>query len=127
MMSFTSTPTLHTGDENPGGTIRQGEGFGSGEFTFIPAGDVRMGSMRSLQFARAMGKTDRDVGRKAIFEAGGPRPLRRPFGSVIAKGALRGATFAQAGGPVGVSPRDFSVAFDEVVFCSDPVPGGSAS
>lgn len=125
MMSFTSTPTLHTGDENPGGSIRQGEGFGSSEFAFNPAGEVRSERMRFLQLARTMGEAERNVGKSANIEAGGPRLPRRPFGSVIVKGALRGATFAQAGGPVGASPRTLLVAFNEVVFSSGPVPGGS--
>lgn len=123
-MSFTPTPTLHTGDENPGGTIRQGEGFGLSEFAFSPAGNARSESMISLQLARTMGETEWNVGNSANIEAGGPCSPRRPFGSVIVKGAPRGATFVQAGGPVGASPRTLLVAFNEVMFSSEPMPGG---
>ena len=72
-----------------------------------------------------MGEAERNVGKSANIEAGGPRSPRHSFGSVIGKGILRGATFAQAGGPVGASPRTLLVEFNEVVFSSGPVPGGS--
>jgi len=86
MMSFTSTPTLQAGDENPGGAIRQGEGFGLGEFAFFPVGDVRLESMRSLPLARTMGDAERNVGKSANTEVGGPRSPRRTLGSVNRKG-----------------------------------------
>ncbi len=125
MMRFTSTPTPHTGDENPGGTIRQDRGFGSGGSGIFPSGDVRPGNVRSQQSASPMGEAGRDVGKSRNQKAGGPFPASRSFNSVIGKGTLRGAMFAQAGGPVGALPHDFSVAFTEVVFCSGPVPEGA--
>ena len=103
------------------------EGFGLGGFAFIPAGLGRPENMRSQQMARTMGEAERNVGKSANVKAGGPLSLRHPFGSAIGKGALRGATFAQAGGPVGASPRTFYVEFNEVVFRCGPVPGGSGS
>lgn len=127
MTRFTPTPTPHTGDENPGGTIRQGEGFGLGEFAIFPAGNVRSGNVKSLQPAHPMGEAGRNVGNFANPKAGGPFSPSHSFSSVIGKGALRGATFAQAGGPVGASPLNFIVAFNEVVFFSGPVPGGAGS
>jgi hypothetical protein len=124
MMSFTPTPTQHTGDENPGGTIRQGEGFGLGKLDFSPFGNVRRRSSKYQQAARTMGEAGRNVGKSAKIKAGGPCLLSRPFGSVIVKGALRGATFVQAGGPADGSTRTLLVEFNEVVFSSGPVPGG---
>jgi hypothetical protein len=72
-----------------------------------------------------MGEAGRNVGNRANLKAGGPFSAGHSFSSVIGKCILRGATFAQAGGPVGALPDDFSVAFTEVVFCSGPVPGGA--
>ena len=89
-MSFTSTPTLNAGYENPGGTIRHGEGFGLGRFAFIPAGDVRLESMRSLTLARTMGDVERNAGKSANTEVGGPRSPRRSFGSANRKGLTAG-------------------------------------
>ena len=126
MTSFTTTPTPHAGDENPGGTIRQGDGFGSNGFAILPTGDVREVMMISLETARTMGEAGRNIGKDVIFKAGGPCSLRQSFGSVIVKGILWGTTLTQAGGPVRLLARKFFVAFNEVVFCSDPVPGGSA-
>ena len=72
-----------------------------------------------------MGEAGRNVGKRTNYKAGGPFSASRSFSSVIGKVTLRGAMFAQAGGPGGASPHDFSVAFTEVVFCSGPVPGGA--
>ena len=125
MTRFTPTPSPHTGDENPGGTIRQDQGSGLGGFAIFPTGDVRLGNVKSQQTARPMGEAGRNVGKIADSKVGGPFPPSHTFGSVIGKGILRGATFARAGGPGGASPRKFFVEFSEVVFCSGPVPGGA--
>lgn len=125
MTRFTPPPTPKTGDENPGGMICQDQGFGSGESAIFPSGNVRQGDMKSQQPARTMGETGRNVGKSANHKAGGPFSTSHTFGSVIGKGALRGAMPAQAGGPVGASVHGFFVAFNEVVFCSGPVPGGA--
>jgi hypothetical protein len=98
MTRFTPTPTPHTGDENPGGTIRQDRGFGLGESAIFPTGKVRLGNVRSLQPASPMGEAGRNVGKRTNFKAGGPFSASRSFRSVIGKGTLRGAMFAQAGG-----------------------------
>lgn len=123
-MSFTSTPTLHTGDENPGGKIRQGEGFGLGRLHFTPSGNIRRRNAKYQQATRTMGEAEWNVSKSVNIKAGGPCLLRRPFSSVIVKGALRRATFVQAGGPVGVPLRTLLVEFNEVVFSSGPMPGG---
>jgi hypothetical protein len=125
MTRFTPTPTPHTGDENPGGTICQSEGFGLGEFAIFPTGSVRWRNLVSLQPAHPMGEAERNFGESSNYEAGGPFSTDPSSSSVIGKGILRGATFAQAGGPGGASLRKFFVAFNEVVFCSGPVPGGA--
>lgn len=127
MTSFMTTPTPHTGDENPGGTIRQGEGFGFSELAFDPTGDVREECMISLKSARTMGETVLNNDKSENLEAGGPCSPNPLLSSVIAKGIQWGATPRQAGGPVSLSPRNFIVAFNEVVFCSKPMPGGLAS
>ncbi len=118
------TPTPHTGDDNRVGPIRQGEGFGLGEFAFVPAGIDRLESMRSQLPARTMGDTGPNVGSSANIEAGGPRSPRRPFSSVIVKGALRGAVLAQAVGRDGASLRTLFVEFGEVVSSRGSMPGG---
>jgi hypothetical protein len=105
--------------------IRRGDGFGLRESAIFPSGNVRQGGMKSQQPARTMGETGRNVGKSANRKAGGPFSPSHAFGSVIGKGALRGAMSAQAGGPVGASGHRFFVAFNEVVFCSGPVPGGA--
>jgi hypothetical protein len=105
--------------------IRQDQGFGSGESAIVPTGAVRQEDMKSQQPARTMGETGRNVGKSANHKAGGPFSPSHAFGSVIGKGALRGTMSAQAGGPVGASGNPFFVAFNEVVFCSGPVPGGA--
>jgi hypothetical protein len=121
-----STPTPHTGDENPGGMIRQGQGRGLGGFAIIPTGTVRRGGMKSQQSTHTMGETGWSVGRAANHKAGGPFSRDLASNSVIVGGALRGAEFvAQAGGPVGASAHGFYVAFNEVVFCSERLPGGT--
>lgn len=126
MMSFTTPPTPHTCDENPGGMIRQDGGFGSNGFVILPTGDVRKETNISRETACAMGEAGRNIGEKTNIEVGGPCSLRQSFSSVIAKGIPWGTTHARAGGPVSLSSHSLFVAFNEVVFCSNPVPGGSA-
>lgn len=126
MTSFTPTPTPQTGDENPGGTIRQGQGFGLGEFAFFPTGDAGRIQVKNQQPARKMGEAGRNDGTSASIEVGGPRSPSHSFSSVIGKGAMWIAMRRRAGGPGGASLREFFVAFNEVVFCSEAVPGGAA-
>lgn len=91
MTKSPSTPTPCTGDENPGGMIRQGRGFGLGGFAIFPTGTVRRG-MKSQQTAHTMGETGRNVGHTAKHEAGGPFSPDHAFNSVIVGGALRGTS-----------------------------------
>lgn len=115
MTSFTPTSILNAGAATPGGMIRQGDGFGLGWVAFIGS-----------QAARTKGKTRLTGSTVANIGAGGLRSRRNTEGLDEVTVALRGTTFAQAGGPVGVFSRGFSwMAFDEVVFSSRPVPGGA--
>jgi hypothetical protein len=116
MTSFTPTSILNAADVIPGGMIRQGEGFGLGTFACIDS-----------QAARTEGKTRLTSSTVANSGAGRLRSRRSTEDlDEVTTAALRGTTFAQAGGPVGVSSRGFSwMAFDEVVFSRRPVPGGS--
>ncbi len=114
MTRFTPTRTPHTGDENPGGTIRRDGGFG---WKTLVIGFQRV--------TRSMGEAWRKSGQRAENEAGGLRPSSRFDRHAVRTGIMRGTRSAQAGGPVGVFHRGISaVAFDEVVFSSRPVPGG---
>ncbi len=99
MMSFTPIGTLNAGDENPGGTIRQGEGFGLSGFN--------VNYTHIKQAARTMGEAKRNFGQSARNEVGGLRSHRQAFSFVIGTGTLRGTSFAQAGGPCDASPRTF--------------------
>jgi hypothetical protein len=123
MTNFTPTSTPQTGDENPGGTIRQGRGFGLSESAVFPTGDA--GRVKYQQPARTMGEAGRNDSTRAV-KAGGPCSASHSFSSVIGKGALRIVIRCRAGGPGGASIRKFFVAFNEVVFCSGAVPGGAA-
>ncbi len=51
-----------------------------------------------------MGEAGRNVGTSANLKAGGPFSAGHSFSSVIGKGALREAMFAQAGGLVACHP-----------------------
>lgn len=126
MTSFTPTPTPQTGDENPGGTIRQGQGLGLSEFAFFPTGNAGRIHVKYQQPARTMGEAGRNDGASAKIEVGGPRSRSHSFGSVIGKGRTAVSDVRRAGGPGGASPRKFFVAFTEVVFSSGAVPGGAA-
>lgn len=126
MTSFTPTPTPQTGAENPGGTIRQGQGFGLSEFAFIPTGDAGRIHVKYQQPARTMGEAGRNDGTRAKIKVGGPCSPRHSFSSVIGKGREAVSDVRRAGGPGGASPCEFFVAFNEVVFCSGAVPGGAA-
>lgn len=126
MTSFTPTPTPQTGAENPGGTIRQGQGFGLSEFAFFPTGNAGRIHVKYQQPARTMGEAGRNDSSRANIKVGGPCSPRHSFSSVIGKGALRAERHRRAGGLGGASLRKFFVAFNEVVFCSGAVPGGTA-
>ena len=99
MMSFTPIGTLNAGDENPGGTIRQGEGFGLSGF--------KVSHTHIEQAARTMGEAKWSLGQRAMSEVGGLHSHRQTSSFVIGKGTLRGTSFAQAGGPGSASPRTF--------------------
>ncbi len=73
-----------------------------------------------------MGEAGRNEGTRAKIKVGGPCSPSHSFSSVIGKGAMRIAIRRRAGGPGGASLRKFFVAFNEVVFCSGAVPGGTA-
>jgi len=114
MTSFTPTQTLQTGADIPGGKIRQGEGFGLEEFAFIFHNTVR-----------PMAESTRNQGLSVKTEAGGPRSSGRLFRPVIGIDTMLGTRLEQVGGSVGAFPWGFSMATDEVVFSSRPVPGGT--
>lgn len=99
MMSFTPIGNLDAGDENPGGTIRQGEGFGLSGFS--------VSHTHIEQAAHTMGEAKRNFGQSAMNEVGGLRSHRQAFSFVIGTGTLRGTSLAQAGGPGGALPRTF--------------------
>lgn len=96
MTIITSILTPHTGDENPGGPIRQEGGMGWVAFV----------SDDSLK-TRSTGETRRISGKRKTREAGGPRLQFRRNRCVVA------SIFQE-------------VAFEEVVFRnSRSVPGGT--
>jgi len=105
MTSFTPTPTPQTGDENPGGTIRQGQGFGLGEFAFFLTGNAGRIHVKYQQPACTMGEAGRNDSTGKTIEVGGPRSPRHSFSSVIGKGALRAATQRRSDGPGGPAAR----------------------
>ena len=108
MTSFTPTPTPQTGDENPGGTIRQGPGFELGEFAFFPTGNAGRVHVKYQAPARMMGEAGRNDGTSAMIKVGGPCAPSHSFSSVIGKSALRLVTSAGPGGPAARHPAHFS-------------------
>ena len=114
MTSFTPTRTPHTGDENPGGSIRHIGGFGSVEFVSL-----------SLTAARSMGEAWRQSD-NARTEVGGPRPCHRRSHLAIVSSKLRRTRSVRPGGASAAFFRRMTRAkFDESLFNSGAVPEGS--
>lgn len=113
MTSFTPTRTPHTGDENPGGSIRHTGGFGTVDFVSL-----------SLTATRPMGEAWRFSDNERI-EAGGPRPCHRRSHLAVESSSKRKTRSVRPGGAVAAYFREIpSVGFDEVVFSSVTVPEG---
>ena len=115
MTSFSPTRTPHTGDENPGGSIRHTGGFGQVELVSL-----------SLTAARSMGEVWRHSD-NVRSEAGGPRPCHRRSHLAVVSGSLRKSRFVRPGGASAAYFRSIpSAEFDEVVFNNAAEPKGFA-